>query len=140
MSVVLICLSGCIKSVDPETGQTTYRLDLDRTAEVEKHVETGISIFSVLSTIWPSLLPIAGIGAGIYGTWKKMKPKFEAEQNRAQMYYSIVDSGVKTIEDFKMAQPEKWDELEKKYWTGVIGPEAENVIRALRGLPLIEIV
>ncbi len=134
---VLGCLlvAGCITEVDPDTGKKTHRLDPNAAAAIEKTADAGISILTIAGALWPALLPIVGALAGVYGAWKKMQPKFLAEKTKAELYYGITESAVDTIEDFKAANPKLWDELERKYWTGVVGPEAENVIRALRGLP-----
>ena len=52
------------------------------------------------------------------------------------MYYSVASAVVEAIEQFKEENPDDWDKLEIEL-TKLIGPKAENIIRALRGLPLI---
>lgn len=130
-----LCVAGCVKGLDPNTGETTYRIDPNTAIKIEQGTEGGLSILTIAAAFWPALLPIVGAIGGIYGTWKKIKPKYLEAQSKANLYYSITDSAVRTIEDFKTANPKLWDELESKYWTGIVGIEAENVIRALRSLP-----
>ena len=132
-----ICLlSGCITGMDAE-GNKTYQLDPNTGAKIEQGVETGVTILSVASVIWPFLLPFAaGLGSA-YGIYRKsVKPKFETAQTEAEMYYSVASAVVEAIEQFKEENPDDWDKLEIEL-TKLIGPKAENIIRALRGLPLI---
>ena len=127
--LVLVALAGCVET------NGGVALDPNVVAKVETTTETALSIATILGAIWPAIIPFVTAAGGIYGTWLKVKPKLLEEQSRAMMYANITKWSVKTIEDFKAANPEKWEELEKKYWTDIIGKEAENVIRELRGLP-----
>lgn len=133
---VLGCLlvAGCITETDSE-GKKTHRLDPNAAAAIEKTADAGISILTIAGALWPALLPIVGALGGVYGTWKKMQPKYLAAKTEAELYYEITESAVMTIEDFKEEYPERWGVLKDEYWSKVISPEAENVIRALRGLP-----
>jgi len=134
---VLGCLlvAGCITETDPDTGKKTHRLDPNAAATIGKTADAGISILTIAGALWPALLPIVGALGGVYGAWKKINPKYLAAKTEAELYYGITESAVMTITDFKEEHPELWGRLKDEYWSNVISPEAENVIRALRGLP-----
>jgi len=135
--VIVLCLgvAGCIKSEGPG-GETYYRVDPNIAAEVERDVAVGITILQALSIIWPELLPaglLIATGGGL-AVWKKLKPQLTEAQTRQALYYATTEGVVGAIEQFKETNPTEWKKL-KKQLDDLVGPEAENVIRALRGLP-----
>lgn len=132
--VACLFIGGCMKSQD-ESGQTTYKLDPNAVAGAETGAEATISILAILSAFIPALVPVVSVAGGVVATWLKMKPKLQGEKTRADIAYSVAESAVDAIEEFKKDNPAKWVELKEKYFTGVIGLEAENVIRAIRDLP-----
>ncbi len=134
--VLLAVLSGCVKTVTDD-GQEKYSFDPNVAAKVETGVQTGIGVMTILSAIFPVLLPIVGIGGGVLGTWLKVKPTLVKAQAKSTLYYNTTASIVAAIEDFKGNNPDKWAEVEK-YLTKTVGLGAENVIRALRNLPIKE--
>jgi hypothetical protein len=131
-SVVLLLCVGCLTSLDPNTGQTIYRLDPNVVGSVETVVETGISVGGLLGAIFPVILPFVTLAGGIYGTWKKIKPQVTKAQTEATLYHTAVASLVEAIEDYKEFDPDGWENLKDKI---KVGDKVENVIRALRGLP-----
>ena len=130
--VVLLLCSGCIKTV--ADGKTTYRLDPNETAKYEAVTETALTIMQVLSPFFPWLTVPVVAGGTAYATYKTQKPKFLKEQTRADMYHDAAGSVVIALEKFKKTNPAEYDKL-RDMLEDKIGPEAENVIRGLRGLP-----
>lgn len=136
-TVAILCcasLISCSKGTDPETGKTTYRLDTKAADNIEKGVKTGLDIMAILSALFPVLLPVVGAGTGIYGAWRVVRPKLEIARDEANTYHIATSSLVTAVEKFKITNPEQWKDL-KEVLSDKLGPNAENVIRALRGLP-----
>lgn len=130
--IVLLCLMvGCIEIFDPNTGGThTYQLD----PNVVAGIQTGLSVTSgtaqAVSPIWPPatlIVALAGLAAVVVEKLGKKKLRTKAE-NVATAGGAIVRS----IEAYKIAQPEEWKEL-KLYLLDHLGPGSENIIRAWRG-------
>jgi len=139
LAVVLsVGLTGCVESTDPASGETQYALDAEKAAEVEKYVETGITVLMALSVIWPGLIPagLAAILIGALAAFRKIKPQLVDAKSEAEQYHSTTASVVAAIEAFKESNPDDWTKLEEKL-KKALGPAAENIIRALRGLPPI---
>lgn len=134
VSLILFFVVGCTKEVTPD-GKTTYRADPCSLAKIEQGVEGGLGILNILSVFWPALLPVAAAGAGVYGTYRKVKPKLLESQTKANLYHTSTHALVTAIEDFKKNNPEAWSKLKEEI---KMGPQVESVIRALRGLPPIE--
>ena len=130
--LIVLGLCGCIKEI--RDGQTTYRLDPNEAAKYEQTVEVSGSILQALVPIFPWLAPIVAGGAGVYATYKQQKPKFLAEQSRADMYHNTAGSLVAIVEKFKETNPAEYEKLRDKL-EDTIDKDVENVIRALRGLP-----
>lgn len=123
---------GCNKTVTD--GKTTYSVDPNKSAQIEEKVEIGAVMLQALTP----LLPWAGaVGTAILtglGVWKVQKPKYITEQTRADLFHSTAESLVTLLEKFKGTNPAEWAALEK-ILIDKIGPETENAIRGLRGLP-----
>ncbi len=139
LAVVLsVGLTGCVESTDPVSGETQYALDTEKVAEVEKYVETGITILMALAVIWPGLIPagLIAILVGALAAFRKVKPQLADAKSEAEQYHSVTASVVAAIEAFKESNPDDWTKLEEKL-KKVLGPAAENIIRALRGKPPI---
>lgn len=136
--LITICLAGlmcagCIKGIS-ESGEKTYALDPNAGVKVEQTIDASLSVATLASTFFPWLLTIIAPAVAIYGTWKRVKPKLVEAQGRADMYYNVTESVVTGIEDYKEANPDERAKL-GAILTKFIGPEAENVIRAMRNLP-----
>ena len=141
--VLLVCLMlglmvGCVKStvVDPNTGKevTTYKLDSTKVEGVENAAEAAQGIAGASGIIWPIGTAIASIiGTGL-AMWRKYKPKLVAAQTAEELSYTTAETAINVIEDLKEMSPETWEKLKAKI---KIGPEIENAIRAIRGLPPI---
>lgn len=134
MSVWLaVSFQSCAVSTDPQTGEKRVAIDSNVAGQIETGAQTAVSILTILGVLWPVLIPVGtGIAAGL-GTWAKVKPKLTKAQSETAMYHSATQSVVTGIEDFKAKYPNEWIKLEEKL-AKAIGPEAENIIRALRGL------
>ena len=130
----LLLVGGCVTSIDPETGAKGVSVDPNVAAQIEGGSAAAVGILTVLGSMWPILIPIAtGIG-GVMGALRTSKPKLVAAQSEASMYYSATEAIVNAIEGFKDVCPDEWKKLEQSLAKS-IGPKAENLIRALRGLP-----
>ena len=134
ITVLLLGACGCVKSVNSE-GKTIYRADPCSLARIEKGTEGVISVLTILGAFWPALLPVAAAGVGVYGTYKKIKPKLLESQTEANLYHTTTHALVTAIEDLKINNPEAWSKLKEEIR---VGPQVESVIRALRGKPPIE--
>lgn len=135
--VACVALSGCMKIIDPITGQTKYAIDPNAAAKIEKPAETVVSVLGVLGTFWPALLPFATAAVGAVAAWKRIKPKLTEAQTTSNLYHTSTQSLVAAIEEYKKHDPEGWDKLKGEL--GDWPTRVENVIRALRNMsPLDE--
>jgi len=141
---ILVCLfvTGCLTSVNPETGQSLYALDPNTVNNLQEMGDAASLILSILSLFWPVLLPVAGYVGGAVRISKKLTPKLTEAQTEVQMYHTIASSTALGIEEFKKEYPKEWKELEiklDKFKDKIVKPEdqlkIENIIRGLRGLP-----
>ena len=135
INVVLLVVAGCVTSLDPETGATLYSLDPNVVTTIEPLVEGGLTIGVILATLFPGISIITSLvtlATGIFGTWRKLKPQVTKAQDRATLMHTGVTSLVVAIEELKKASPESWEKLKNKI---KVGPEIENIILAIRGLP-----
>ena len=135
MCMMLLVVAGCVSGTDPNTGEKTWHVDPNAAATAEKYVETGTSIMTVLAPVFPVLYPVLLITGGVLAAWRKMKPKVTKAQDRATLMHTGVSSLVVAIEELKKASPESWEKLKEEI---KVGPEIENIIRAIRGLPAKE--
>lgn len=135
--VMLLCVLGCTKEIG-EDGRTTWKLDPIRSEQVEKGVESAAKLLQALTPF----LPHAGVAGtallaalGIYR--KKVKPNFDKAKTEANLYHTSTHTLVEVIEAIKKDEPELWEKIEP-FLEGRIGKNTENVIRAMRGLPIKE--
>ncbi len=130
--LVLFC-AGCEITKDA-TGEKQVRIDPNQAAKVEAAVEGGIGVLEALAALWP----LAGTGAvglaAALAAWRKAKARLTESQTETEMYHSATAALVAAIKDYRETNPETWDKLKLKL-EGAVGPDAENIIRALRGLP-----
>lgn len=130
--LMLVMSAGCVTTTDPVTGEKLYSLDPNAVAKIEPVIETAITVGGMLAPLFPFLIPVIALAGGIFGTWKKIKPQVVKAQNRATLMHTGVSSLVVAIEALKKVSPESWEKLKDKI---KVGPEIENIIRAIRGLP-----
>jgi len=134
---VAVGMWGCIKAVDPETGQIVRIVDPNVAA-------TGEAVVQGVATAAPLFGPvgvgIGGVLTGLLAGWRAMRPSLTRAQAKSKQYYAVAASSVSAIEAFKEASPDQWDKLggmlkEQMLKQNVDPIVVENVIRALRGLP-----
>lgn len=133
--IVVILLCSCTK-VANEQGEKTYQLNPETAAEIEAPIEATGSLLTALTPLYP---PAGAAGVAILtalGIWrKKIKPKYEKAQTEANLYHTTTHALVTAIEEFKENSPEAWLKLKEEL---NVGPNVENVIRAIRNLPIKE--
>lgn len=134
--VMILACSGCMKEIvtDPNTGETTtkYSIDPEKAGNIESGAEAAQGVAGAVGLVYPVGTFIAGIiGTGL-ALWRKYKPALVQAQKKQELAYNATTSLVGLIEDLKEISPDTWEKLKEKL---KIGPEVENVIRAIRGLP-----
>ena len=160
--LMILVIGGCTKLwVQPETGETytpeekvvlpaeEQQVLVETTVVPEKVATTIDAVVNIgdktipiavagASTFWPIAAPIfEGIGIlllGIGGTWLKLRRPLTEAQGEAKQFYGVTAALVESIKQWRLERPEDWKYLEEKL-SNAIGDKAENVIRALRGLP-----
>ena len=130
--VVALVVAGCVTGTDPNTGAATYHVDPNAVAKIEPTIETAITIGTLLAPLFPVIIPALTLITGGFGIWLKMKPKVTKAQDRATLLHTGVSSLVVAIEELKKISPDGWEKLKTEI---KVGPEIENIIRAIRGLP-----
>ena len=136
--VLLVCISGCVKSQDDQ-GRITYRIDPNTAMKYEKPIEGAITILEVLTPF----VPYAGTAAvallTALGIWKgKIKPKLTEARTEANLAHTATHTVVSIIEDIKIKQPELWEKMKPEFIDSQMSKNIENVVRAIRRLPAKE--
>jgi len=125
VGLLAIGVMGC--QTNPVTGEreidpvVAAKIDAV-TVPAEQSIE---ALGPVATAIWPPAAGILGILGLALGAWNKRK---------ASNSYAVTESVVTTIEKWKTDNPDAWKTLEEKM-SKSIGSDAENIIRAIRGLP-----
>ena len=123
--VMCLAAAGCV--TNPQTGQR--ELDPNITATVDTITVPAQQAVELATPFAASLYPPAAAILGVIGlglaAWNKRK---------ANNSYTLTETVVSAIEAWKAENPNDWAKLQEKL-SKLIGPEAENVIRAMRGLP-----
>jgi hypothetical protein len=130
---VTLLFVGCIKSID-SSGKTTYAFDPNKGMAVQKGLDVAAGTATGVSAVWPPAAIIGVILTGLAGVWRKTNPVLAAATSEQQKYYDVSASVVAAIEAFKDAAPTEYEKL-KAELVKAVGPNAENVIRAIRNLP-----
>jgi len=121
--ILLVVVGGCVTGDD---GKRT--LDPNIEAAADKVADVGliaVSAGQAFSGLWPPLAGVLTVASLIFGGWKSRK---------ASNAYGLTQALVTSIEAWKKERPDDWLYLEAKL-TKAIGPQAENIIRAMRGMP-----
>ena len=121
-----ICLAGCVNAGEG------IGIDPQKYEQFEDAAEIGVGILTALTPFFPWLFPVVAAAGGILATAKTMKPKLTKLQKRQELAHNAAAGLVAGIETLKKTSPESWAKLKDVL---KIGPEVENVIRAIRGLP-----
>ena len=134
--VMMLFIGGCVKvvTVDPNTGleSMAYAIDPNVVGQTEQIGGIVYSISSGLGAFFPWATGVAGIVGGLLGAIARYKPKLTGLQTKQEITYNSTEALVGLIEELKKTNPETWTSLKDRL---KIGPEVENVIRAIRGLP-----
>ena len=136
-AILLLCVFGCVKSLDDE-GRTVYSADPCTVKKIEQGAEAGLSILTILGTFWPALIPVATAGAGVYGTWKRVKPKLTKSRTEANLYHTTAHTIVAVIDDIKIKNPNLWKKIKPYLEDSQMGKNVTNAILALRGKPPVD--
>ena len=137
-AVFVLFLVGCIESKDPNSVKL-YQLDPN--SKIVKAIDVAASqaeiaraVANALS-VWVPGAGIVSIGIGWFaGLWRKLNPVLAKASTKAEKFYGTTTALVSAIEDFKTTNPAEWAKI-SDHLSGVIGPNTENIIRAIRGLP-----
>jgi len=134
--VLSLCLSGCTRETNTETGETKWKLNPIISEQFEKGGEGAAGLLAAIAPFWPPAGAASVTLLSLLGIYRrKVKPKFEKAKNEAEIYHASTQTLVEVIEDIKLHEPELWEKLKPLI---KMGPNTENVIRALRGKPPIE--
>jgi len=125
VALLAIGIMGCV--TNPNTGEREIKPEVVAkidavTIPAEQSIE---ALAPIAVAIWPPAAGILGILGLALGAWNKRK---------ASNSYAVTESVVTTLEKWKVDNPEAWATLEAKM-SKSIGIDAENIIRAIRGLP-----
>lgn len=124
---------GCVKTID-SSGKPQYSIDPNTGEAVQTGLDVGAATATGVSAVWPFAVPVSIILTALAGIWRKTNPVLAQATTEAQKYFDVTNSIVTGIESFKEVAPEQWEKLSEQL-SKAIGPEVENVIRALRNLP-----
>ena len=130
---ILLAVTGCVTETASD-GTKTVRIDAEKAEQFEQGAEAGISIMQALVVVWPGFAVLSATLAGVLGAWRTQKGKLIIAQSETKMYHSVTASLVGAIDDYREAYPANWGKLRTQL-ADTIGPEGENIIRALRDLP-----
>ena len=82
--------------------------------QIEDSVDAAITLTQALGALWPALLPIGTAAGGIFGAYKRLKPKI-AEANESTDKCLAAGSTLTTIlEDIKQNEPALWKKIGPK--------------------------
>lgn len=117
------------------TNQGKYRIDPNRSAQFEEAGKAGIDILKALTVFVPGLIPVATTAAGVYATWKKMKPKLTEAQTKENMAFNAGQVLAELIEEVKQKYPDTWAACKDDFKKAIgVGTVVEQTIRGFRGL------
>ncbi len=129
-----VVLASVLLLLSCEELQRAASADPNTTLAVEGAAEAGVGILQALAVLWP------GAAAGAAGltvalkAWRNAKKNLATSETNSEQYYHATEGLVSAIGHYRNENPERWKKLKVKL-ENAIGPEAENVIRAIRGLP-----
>lgn len=129
-TVVALCaLAGCATTATGETILTPAAIGtIDAVASVAEPLGTSLAI------LYPPAAVLGAALAGVFGAWRRMKPKVVEAETGRDIAEAAGDATSFALEEFKKAHPEEWSTL-SDYLSKHHGPVVESFYRALRGLP-----
>jgi hypothetical protein len=122
-------LAGCAMT---QTGEPIMSPEAIETIDAVASVAEPLGMS--LAVLYPPAAVLGGVLAGVFGAWRRMKPKVIEAEDAADIAVAAGESTAFAIDEFKKAHPEEWGVL-SDYLTDHHGPIAESFYRALRGLP-----
>ena len=125
---------GCVQELNPVTGEEETRLNPEIAAKIDAVAEAAPGMAALLAIFFPMLYPGIGLVAGAAGAWARMRPKLKTARTEAETYFTVTESLVEAIEQYKADNPTEWAKLREKLGDNV-GDNTEAIIRAIRGLP-----
>ena len=124
----VLIVSGC------EEFKRAASADPNTTDALEGAAEAGVGILQALAVLWPGAAAgAAGLGIALKA-WRSAKKNLAQSETKSEQYYHATEGLVEAIHNYREENPEKWKKL-KTELEEAIGPEAENIIRSIRGLP-----
>jgi hypothetical protein len=125
-----ICvLAGCAMTATGEKILTPEAIEtIDAVASVAEPLGTSLAV------LYPPAAVLGGVLAGVFGAWRRMKPKVAEAEDTAEIATAAGEATSYALEEFKKAHPEEWSTL-SGYLRDHHGPVIESFYRALRGLP-----
>lgn len=145
--IIVLCIAGCISSVDPATGHRLYQLDPNN--GIVKFVDFVLgavpvvapAVTGILSVFFPYAVPvvtaIGGILAGVAAMWKNLKPKVTQAQTLATQATNLLGAGIEAFEHYKTTNPEGWECLRKKFAALLPKNSPANLDIVLREMELL---
>lgn len=131
LAVLMVGFSGCEFS-DAFMGGGS---DPNRADKYEKDAEAGINVLKALSVFVPGLIPVASGAAGIYATWKRMKPKLNQAQGKAKMANNAGKVLAGLLEEIKINHPDTWADRREGFKRAIRSDTTiEQTVRGFRGL------
>jgi hypothetical protein len=128
-TVALFALAGCATTPAGETVLAPETIEtIDAIADVAEPLGASLAI------LFPPVAALGGVLAGVFGAWRRMKPKVAEAEDLAEIATAAGESTSFALEEFKKAHPDEWGTL-SDYLRDHHGPVAESFYRALRGLP-----
>ncbi len=131
--MIVLCLSvgGCVEG--DTDGQV--RLDPNVADQIEGVAEGAVGILTALSPIFPYLIPFAVGGAGVLGTYKRLKPQLtKAEDDKTNLAWGG-ELLATMLDDIKENHPTVWVKIGPMIHNATKSSLAlENAIREFRHL------
>ena len=118
-------LAGCYQ--DSNGG---WRLGMNEADRIEKGLDTAAEGLGLLSLFVPGAAGLAGIGAGIAGAFKKLKPELTKSKQTNEHIVS-------TIETIKGEHPDIWEDIKYEFKEGTnadIEEVIEKIVAMKRGI------
>ena len=140
LMLLMVGFVGC-EMLQADDGQTRLRLNPKIGKDIEAGAEKGLELLTVLA---PLLGPAGGIAVGGLATGlailKKLRPKLETAQTKAEMSNTVAGCLVTALEEVKTKHPDAWKKSREQIVfqledSGIDTKILENAIRGLRGLP-----
>jgi hypothetical protein len=133
LSLVLV-VSGC-EALQRAAKQSQDPNTAPKVEAAETAAEGAVGILQALGVLWPGAA-VGGAGlAAALRAWRNAKKNLATSNTESEAYFHTTEALVTAIEDYREKNPEKWKKL-KASLEDAVGPNAEAIIRAIRGMPM----